>query len=142
MPGFYHNPCKVADRWAGWRGLAPHASIANRGQSPAYQGHSGGREGGSVPNRAKERVLLTMADRTGVWVRVHGFLLLALRQPVSRIPGRPAVEAFVDELGRKLVEVGFFSREEMATLEDLEARAGGWGSSKRPRRGAWKRGAD
>ena len=89
-----------------------------------------------MPDRTKEHVLLTMAELTGVWVRVHGFLLLALRQPVSRIPGRPTVEAFVDELGRKLVEVGLFSREELATLEDLEARAGGWGSSKRPKRGA------
>ncbi len=70
-----------------------------------------------MPDRTKERVLLTMAERAGVWARVHGFLLLALRQPVSRIPGRPAVEAFVDELGRKLVEVGLFSREELATLE-------------------------
>jgi hypothetical protein len=47
----------------------------------------------------------------------------------------------VDELGRKLVEVGLFSREELATLEDLEARAGGWGSSKRPMRAARKDGA-
>ncbi len=77
-----------------------------------------------MPNRAKEHVLLTMADRTGVWVRVHGFLLLALRQPVSRIPGRPTVEAFVDELGRKLVEAGLFSPEELATLKHLETRGG------------------
>jgi hypothetical protein len=42
-----------------------------------------------VPDRTKERVLLGMAERAGVWARVHGFLLLALRQPVSRIPGRP-----------------------------------------------------
>ncbi len=89
-----------------------------------------------MPDPTKERVLLTMADRTGVWVRVHGFLLLALRQPVSRSPGRPIVEAFVDELGRKLVEVGLFSREELATLKELEARKGGWGSSNRPKRGA------
>ena len=89
-----------------------------------------------MPDRTKEHVLLTMAELTGVWARVHGFLLLALRQPVSRIPGRSTVEAFVDELGRKLVEVGLFSREELTTLEDLEARAGGWGSSKRPKRGA------
>jgi hypothetical protein len=82
-----------------------------------------------------------MPERAGVWVRVHGFLLLALRQPVSRSPGRPIVEAFVDELGRKLVEVGLFSREELATLEDLEARVGGWGSSKRPMRAARKDGA-
>ncbi len=142
MPGFYHNPCKAADRWAGWRGLAFHASIVNRGQVQPTKGTAGGREGGSVPDRTKERVLLTVAELTGVWARVHGFLLLALRQPVSRSPGRPTVEAFVDELGRKLVEVGFFSREELTTLEDLEARAGGWGSSKRPKRGAWKRGAD
>ncbi len=95
-----------------------------------------------MPDRTKEHVLLTMAERTGVWARVHGFLLLALRQPVSRIPGRPTVEAFVDELGRKLVEVGLFSREELATLEDLEARKGGWGSRNRPKRAAWKRGAE
>ncbi len=75
-----------------------------------------------MPDRTKERVLLGMAERAGVWARVHGFLLLALRQPVSRIPGRPAVEAFVDELGRKLVEMGFFSREELAKLKHLEAR--------------------
>ncbi len=42
-----------------------------------------------MPDPTKERVLLGMAERAGVWVRVHGFLLLALRQPVSRIPGRP-----------------------------------------------------
>ena len=95
-----------------------------------------------MPDRTKEHVLLTMAELTGVWARVHGFLLLALRQPVSRIPGRPAVEAFVDELGRKLVEVGLFSQKELATLEDLEARAGGYGSSKRPKRAAGKRGAE
>ena len=95
-----------------------------------------------MPDLTKDRVLLTMAERAGVWVRVHGFLLLALRQPVSRIPGRPAIEAFVDELGRKLVEVGFFSRQELATLEDLEARAGGWGSSNLPKRATGKRGAE
>ncbi len=95
-----------------------------------------------MPDRTKERVLLTIAERAGVWVRVHGFLLLALRQPVSRIPGRPTVEAFVDELGRKLVEVGLFSREEMATLKELEARKGGWGSSNRPKHAAGKRGAE
>jgi hypothetical protein len=78
-----------------------------------------------VPDPTKEHVLLTMAERAGVWVRVHGFLLLALRQPVSRIPGRPTVEAFVDELGRKLVEVGFFSEEELAKLKHLEASGGG-----------------
>ncbi len=95
-----------------------------------------------MPDPTKERVLLTMAELTGVWGRVHGFLLLALRQPVSRSPGRPTVEAFVDELGRKLVEVGLFSREELTTLEDLEARAGGWGFSNRPKRAARKRGAE
>ncbi len=75
-----------------------------------------------MPDPTKEHVLLTMAERAGVWARVYGFLLLALRQPVSRIPGRPTVEAFVDELGRKLVEVGLFSEEELATLKDLQAR--------------------
>jgi hypothetical protein len=89
-----------------------------------------------VPDRSKEYVLLIMSARGGVWARVHGFLLLALRQPVSRTPGRPIVKAFVDELGRKLVEMGLFSREEMATLKNLEARKGGWGSSNRPKRGA------
>jgi hypothetical protein len=48
----------------------------------------------------------------------------------------------VDELGHKLVEVGLFSREELATLKHLEARAGGWGSSNRPKRSARKRGAE
>ena len=95
-----------------------------------------------MPDASKERVLLTMAELTGVWARVHGFLLLALRQPVSRIPGRPIVEAFVDELGRKLVEVGLFSREELATLKDLEARAGGWSFSNRPKRAARQGGAE
>ncbi len=89
-----------------------------------------------MPDRTKEGVLLTMAERTGVWVRVHGFLLLALRQPASCIGARPTVEAFVGELGRKLVEVGLFSLEELATLKDMEARKGGWGSRKRPKRGA------
>ncbi len=95
-----------------------------------------------MPDRTKEHVLLGIAERAGVWGRVHGFLLLALRQPVSRIPGRPTVEAFVDELGRKLVEVGLFSRQELATLMDLEARAGGWGSRNRAKRAAGKRGAE
>ncbi len=75
-----------------------------------------------MPDLTKDRVLLTVAECAGVWARVHGFLLLALRHPVSRIPGRLAVEAFVDELGRKLVEMGFFSREELAKLKHLEAR--------------------
>ncbi len=95
-----------------------------------------------MPDPSKERVLLTMAECAGVWARVQGFLLLALRQPASRIRGRPTVEAFVDELGRKLVEVGLFSREELATLKDSEGLAGGWGSSNRPKRAAWKRGAE
>ena len=95
-----------------------------------------------MPDPTKDRVLLTMAECAGVWGRVHGFLLLALRQPVSRIPGRPTVEAFLDELGDKLVFVGLFSREELATLKDLEARAGGWGFSNRPKRAAGKRGAE
>ena len=88
-----------------------------------------------MPDRTKEHVLLTMAELTGVWARVHGFLLLALRQPVSRSPGRPTVETFVDELSRKLVEVGLFSPEELTMLKDLEARKGGWGSRNRPKRG-------
>ncbi len=95
-----------------------------------------------MPDPTKAHVLLTMAERAGVWARVYWFLLLALRQPVSRIPGRPAVETFVDELGRKPVDVGFFSRQELATLEDLEARAGGWGSSNLPKRATGKRGAE
>ena len=78
-----------------------------------------------MPDRTKERVLLTMPERVGVWVRVHGFLLLALRQPASRGVNRPIVEVFVDELGRKLVDVGLFSPEELATLMELEARAAG-----------------
>ncbi len=89
-----------------------------------------------MPDRTKEHVLLTMAERAGVWVRVHGFLLLALRQPASGIGARPTVEAFVDELGRKLLEVGLFCPEELATLKHLEARKGGWGCSNRPKRGA------
>ncbi len=89
-----------------------------------------------MPDPTKERVLLTMANRAGVWVRVHGFLLLALRQPASRGVTRPIVEVFVDDLSRKLVQVGLFSREEMATLKELEARKGGWGSWNRPKRGA------
>ncbi len=75
-----------------------------------------------MPDRTKEGVLLTMAERAGVWACVHGFLLLALRQPVSRIPGRPTIEAFVDQLGCKLVEVGLFSEEELAKLKHPEAR--------------------
>ena len=93
-----------------------------------------------MPDPTKNRVLLTMAERAGVWACVHGFLLLALRQPGSRIPGRLPVEAFLDELSDKLVFVGLFSQEELATLKDLEARAGGWGSSNRAKRTAGKRG--
>ena len=89
-----------------------------------------------MPDPTKERVLLTIAECAEVWARVHGFLLLALRQPVSRIPGRPIVEAFVDQLGRKLVEVDLLSQEELAKLMDLQARKGGWGSRNRPKRGA------
>ncbi len=95
-----------------------------------------------MPDRTKERVLVIMAERAGVWGRVHGFLLLALRHPTSRIGARPTVETFVDELSRKLVQAGLFSREELATLKDLEARKGGWGSSNRPKRAAGKDGAD
>ncbi len=95
-----------------------------------------------MPDRTKDRVLLTMAERAGVWGRVHGFLLLALRQPGSRGVARPTVEAFVDELGDKLVFVGLFSPEELATLKDLEGRAGGWGSRNRPKRAVGKRGAE
>ncbi len=95
-----------------------------------------------MPDRMKEHMLLTMANRAGVWVRVHGFLLLALRQPASGIGARPTVETFVDELGRKLVEVGLFSPEELTMLKDLEARKGGWGSRNRPKRAAWKRGTN
>ncbi len=89
-----------------------------------------------MPDPTKDRVLLTMAECAGVWARVHGFLLLALRQPVSRIPGRLTVEAFLDELGDKLVFVGLFSQKELTTLKELEARKGGWGSRNRPKRGA------
>ncbi len=82
-----------------------------------------------MPDRTKERVLLTMAGRAGAWAQTYSMLLLALRQPASRLRGQPTVEAFVDELGRKLVQVGLFSQEEPATIKDLEARAGGYGSS-------------
>ncbi len=85
-----------------------------------------------MPDPTKERVLLTMPGRAGAWVQIYSMLLLALRQPASPICARPTVKAFADELGRKLVEVGLFSREELATLKDLEARKGGWGSSNRP----------
>ncbi len=95
-----------------------------------------------MPDWAKERVLLTMPERVGAWVQVYSMLLFALRQPASPICAQPTVEAFVDKLGRRLVEVGLFSREELATLKDLQVRAGGWGSSNRPKRAAWKRGAE
>ena len=84
-----------------------------------------------MPDRTKEGVLLTMAERAGVWVRVYSVLLQALRQPESCSPARTTVEKFVDKLGRKLVQVGLFSREELATIKHLEARAGGWDSSNR-----------
>ena len=90
-----------------------------------------------MPDPSKDRVLLTMPGRAGAWAQIYSMLLLALRQPASQLlRGRPTVEAFLDELGRKLVEVGLFSREELATLKELEARKGGWGSRNRPKRGA------
>jgi len=95
-----------------------------------------------MPDLTKEHVLLTMTDRAGVWVRVHAFLLLALRKVGNRGVTRPIVEAFMDELGRKLVEVGLFSQKELATIKDLEARTGGWGSSNRPNHEAGKEGAE
>jgi len=76
-----------------------------------------------MPDRTKDYVLLTMPARVEVWVRVYA-MLLALRQPESSSPTRTSVEEFVDELGRKLVDVGIFSSEELATLKELEARAG------------------
>ena len=95
-----------------------------------------------MPDPSKERVLLTMPGRAGAWAQIYSMLLLALRQPASWLRGRPTVEAFVDELGRKLMEVGLFSREELATIKDLEARASGYGSSNRPKRAPGKRGAE
>ena len=74
-----------------------------------------------MPDPSKERVLLTMPERAGVWVQVYSMLLFALRQPASPFSARPTVEVFVDKLGRKLVEVGLFSEEELATLKH-EAR--------------------
>ena len=78
-----------------------------------------------MPERTKEHVLLTMPARGGVWMRVYAMLLLGLRQPGSWSPTRATVVEFVDELGRKLVDVGLFSPEELATLIELEARAAG-----------------
>ncbi len=74
-----------------------------------------------MPDPTKERVLLTRPGRVGAWVQVYSMLLFALRQPASPISARPTVEAFVDQLGRKLVDVGLFSEEELATLKH-EAR--------------------
>jgi len=74
-----------------------------------------------MPDPTKERVLLTMPGRVRAWVKVYSMLLFALRQPANPISARPTVEAFVDKLGRKLVEVGLFSEEELATLKH-EAR--------------------
>ncbi len=95
-----------------------------------------------MPDPSKERVLLTMPGRAGAWVQIYSMLLFALRQPANPISARSIVKAFVDELSRKLVEVGLFSREELATLKDLEARKGGWGSLNRPKRAAGKDGTD
>ena len=74
-----------------------------------------------MPDPTKERVLTTLPERTGAWVQVYSMLLFALRQPANPISARPTVEAFVDKLGRKQVDVGLFSEEELGRLEH-EAR--------------------
>ena len=53
MPGFYHNPCKAADRWAGWRSLAFRVSVVNRGQVQPTKGTAGGAKEAVCPTGRK-----------------------------------------------------------------------------------------
>jgi hypothetical protein len=61
-----------------------------------------------------------------VALAMHGFLCLALRHPGTRDnESRPMAVRAVKRLGRLMVEVGAFTPEELAAIEQLEAEEGG-----------------
>lgn len=56
-----------------------------------------------------------------MWMAVHGNLCLALRHPGNQGSSRALVEAFVYQIGARLVEEGLLSAQELREAEQLEA---------------------
>jgi hypothetical protein len=55
-----------------------------------------------------------------LWMAVHGYLCLALRNPVAQGDSRLFVEAFVEKIGRLLVERGLLTQPELDAAQQLE----------------------
>ena len=66
----------------------------------------------------------SMTTNLAVWLAVHGNLCLALRHPRNIGASRPFVIKFVKHLGKKLVEWGAITEEQLQSAERLEIEEG------------------
>jgi len=58
------------------------------------------------------------------WLAIHGNLCLALRHPANKGPSRPLVVNFTKQLGKKLVEWGVLTHQQLKSAEKLEIEEG------------------
>ena len=58
------------------------------------------------------------------WLGIHGNLCLALRHPQNVGESRAYIVAFVKRLGRKLVEWGVITEEQLRHIERVEIEQG------------------
>jgi hypothetical protein len=73
---------------------------------------------------ASQRIAMTephSVETNGLtWMAIHGTLCLGLRHPAYKGPSRLLVKSFTEELGRKLVEWGALTEEELALVDRTE----------------------
>lgn len=70
------------------------------------------------------RTYKPMTTNLLTWLAVHGNLCLALRHPRNVGASRPFVVKFVKDLGKKLVEWGAITEEQLKYAERIEIEEG------------------
>lgn len=71
---------------------------------------------------AKAHVPMAVQDTLLTWCAVHGTLQMALRHPEFPDSTRVLLEAFIEQLGKGLVEAGFLTAETLQEAIALERR--------------------
>lgn len=75
------------------------------------------------PEEMVKKAAVVKADLL-TWLAIHGNLCLALRHPGNTGKSRPYVIAFTKSLGKKLVEWGVVTEEDLRATEKLEIEEG------------------
>jgi len=62
----------------------------------------------------------TIEESLFVWMTIHGNLCLALRHPENQGPSRAYAVAFVEKIGRLLVDRGLLTQEQLDHVQKVE----------------------